>query len=110
GAAAYAINLRLLAPRGFLINYGQLSGDLPSIDLTQLMDAGSIFVTKYGPHAGLIGPQHLAGLITEALASSSNRHLAIDIAGRFPLDSVAEAYRLLESNHHGKVLILPHAA
>src|SRR5262249_30416289 len=51
GAGAYETNLCLLAPRGCLVNYGQLSGALPDVDLGRLMDAGSVFVTKYGPRA-----------------------------------------------------------
>jgi NADPH2:quinone reductase len=110
GAAAYDINLRLLAPRGYLVNYGQLSGELPAIDLRRLMEAGSIFVTKYGPHARLIGPHRVASVISEALALALTRPLASDVAGRFSLDDVQAAYRLLESGAQGKVLVLPQAS
>ena len=108
GAPTYQINLRLLAPRGYLVNYGQLGGELPSIDLLQLMDAGSIFVTKYGPRAGLVGPHRVAGLISEALALAATRPLATAIAGRFPLEDVVDAYRMLENQPQGKVLVMPH--
>jgi hypothetical protein len=30
-----------------------------------------------------------------------------EIAGRFPLDRAADAYRALESGAHGKVLVIP---
>src|SRR5262249_28494186 len=66
GAATYEMSLRLLAPRGCLVNYGQLSGALPTVDLGDLMNAGSIFVTKYGPRAGLVKPEHVAAFISEA--------------------------------------------
>ena len=46
GAATYETSLQLLAPRGCLINYGELSGPVPAINLHQLF-AGSVFVTKY---------------------------------------------------------------
>src|SRR5262245_51097162 len=59
GAATYETNLGLLAPRGCLVNYGQLSGALPTIDLGRLMDAGSVFVTKYGPRARVIAPDEI---------------------------------------------------
>jgi NADPH2:quinone reductase len=108
GAAIYETNLHLLAPRGYLVNYGQLSGGLPAIDLGRLMDAGSVFVTKYGPRAGLIGIDGLAACISEGLALAATRPLACDVAGRFPLDRVADAYRLLESGPDGKVLVRPH--
>lgn len=107
GAAAYETNLRLLAPRGFLVNYGQLSGALPNVDLGQLMEAGSIFVTKYGPRAGVVGPTQVAAFVSEGLALATTRPLASDVAARLPLSRVADAYRLLESFPQGKVLILP---
>ena len=109
GAATFDTSLRLLAPRGYLVNYGQLSGDLPPIDLGRLMDAGSIFVTKYGPRAGLVGADRVATFISEALALAATRPLASDIAARFPLDRVVDAYRLLDSGPNGKVLVMPRA-
>jgi NADPH:quinone reductase len=108
GAATYSANLRLLAPRGCLINYGQLSGALPSIDLLHLMDAGSVFVTKYGPRAGLVGHQQVGAFVSEALTLATKRRLAPVVAGRFSLDRVVDAYRELESESHGKVLVVPH--
>jgi len=109
GAATYQTDLRLLAPRGYLVNYGQLSGALPDIDLGQLMEAGSIFVTKYGPRAGLIRPEHVGAFISEALTLATTRPLVSDAAARFPLHRVADAYRGLDSGVPGKVLVLPHA-
>src|SRR5215472_13469923 len=46
GASTYETSLQLLAPRGCLINYGELSGPAPAIHLHQLF-SGSFFVTKY---------------------------------------------------------------
>ena len=108
GAATYETSLGLLAARGCLVNYGQLSGTLPAIDLERLMEAGSVFVTKYGPRARLVRPDEIGDLISEALALATNRPIASEVAGRFPLDRVADAYRALESNPGGKILVLPH--
>lgn len=110
GAATYRTNLQLLAPRGCLINYGQLSGALPAIELADLMDAGSLFVTKYGPRAGLVGRDEVGSFVSEALNLASPRRLMSGVAGRFTLDHVVDAYTLLETSPDGKVLILPHRA
>jgi len=110
GAAAYRDNLQLLAPRGCLINYGQLSGALPPIELADLMDAGSVFVTKYGPRAGIVGRADVGPLVSEVLTLASQRPLTSGVAARFTLDRVADAYAKLESNPDGKVLVLPHSA
>src|SRR5262249_27961334 len=109
GPASYETNLPPLVPRVYLVNYGQLSGALPDIDLGQLMEAGSVFVTKYGPRAGLVRPEHVAAFISEALALATKRPLVSDIAARLPLNRVAGAYRALDSGVPGKVLVLPHA-
>jgi len=110
GAATYRTNLQLLAPRGCLINYGQLSGALPAIELADVMNAGSVFVTKYGPGAGLVGRDEVGPLVSEALTLASKRQLTRGTAARFTLDRVTDAYRTLESNPGGKVVILPHRA
>src|SRR5262245_4307258 len=108
GAATYETSLRVLAPRGCLVNYGQLSGALPAVDLAQLMEAGSIFVTKYGARAGVVRREDVADFISEALALATTLPLVSDVAARLPLDRVADAYRALDSGAPGKVLILPH--
>jgi NADPH2:quinone reductase len=109
GAPTYETSLQLLAPRGCLINYGELSGPVPAIDLHQLFPA-SVFVTKYNGMRWVEGFHEFAGLISDALALAAQRPAVIsEIAGRFPLDHVADAYRALESGPHGKVLVLPNA-
>jgi NADPH2:quinone reductase len=110
GVATYRTNLQLLAPRGCLINYGQLAGALPPIELADLMDAGSVFVTKYGPRAGLVGRDNVGLFVSETLTLASKRHLTSSVAALFTLDRVVDAYTTLESNPDGKVLILPHSA
>jgi NADPH2:quinone reductase len=107
GAETYETNLRLLAPRGCLVNYGQLSGALPNVDLSRLMDAGSVFVTKYGPKAGVVGVGQVAAFISEGLTLATERPLAVDVAVREPLSRVADAYRALDAGASGKVLVLP---
>jgi NADPH2:quinone reductase len=107
GAATFETSLQLLAPRGCLINYGELSGPVPDVNLHQLFP-GSLFVTKYNGLRWVEGLDEFAVLIAEGLALAARRPAVItDVAGRFPLDCVADAYRLLESGAGGKVLVQP---
>jgi NADPH2:quinone reductase len=107
GAVTYETSLRLLAPRGCLISYGELSGPSPAIDLHQLF-GGSVFVTKYNGMRWVSGFGEFGAMIGEGLALAERRPGVIsEIAGRFPLERAADAYRLLESGVHGKVLVLP---
>lgn len=107
GAATYDTNIALLAPRGCLVNYGQLSGALPAIDLARLMTSGSLFVTKYGPRAGVLGLDDLAPVIASTLERARTRPLSAGIAARFPLEAVSEAYLAMDAGARGKVVVLP---
>jgi NADPH2:quinone reductase len=107
GAATFETSLQMLAPRGCLVNYGELSGPVPAINLHQLFP-NSVFVTKYNGMHWVDGLQEFAGLISAALGLAVKRRAVVsEVAGRFPLDRVVEAYRALESDAPGKVLVLP---
>jgi NADPH2:quinone reductase len=106
GAATFETSLQLLAPRGCLVNFGELSGPVPAVNLHQLFP-NSAFVTKYNGMHWVEGVQEFAGLISAALdLALKPRAVISEIAGRFPLDQVVEAYRALEAGAPGKVLVL----
>jgi NADPH2:quinone reductase len=107
GAATFQTSLRMLAPRGCLINYGELSGPVLAVDLHQLFP-GSVFVTKYNGMRWVEGPHEFANLISQALALATKRPAVIsEIVGRFSLHDVVDAYRALESDPRGKILVIP---
>jgi NADPH2:quinone reductase len=107
GAPTYETSLQLLAPRGCLINYGELSGPPPAVDLHQLF-RGSLFVTKYNGMRWVEGFHEFGVLIAAGLEMAVKRPAVIsDVAGRFDLDHTADAYRALESGAAGKVLVVP---
>ncbi len=107
GAPTYETSLQLLAPRGCLISYGELSGPVPAVNLHQLFPA-SVFVTRYNGMRWVSGFQEFPSLVADALSLAVKRPAVIsEIAGRFPLDRAADAYRALESGAPGKVLVIP---
>jgi NADPH2:quinone reductase len=107
GTATFQTSLQLLAPRGCLINYGELSGPMPAIDLHQLFP-GSVFVTKYNGSRWIKGLHEFADLISHGLSLAAKRPAVIsDVTGRFSLDNVIDAYRALQSGPQGKVLVIP---
>ena len=106
GVQTFETSLQLLAPRGCLINYGELSGPVPAVNLHQLFP-NSVFVTKYNGMHWVKGLEEFSALISTALALAVKRRAVItDIAGRFPLDRVVDAYRALETGVPGKVLVV----
>jgi NADPH2:quinone reductase len=53
------------------------------------------------------GVHEFPALIADALALAQRRPAVMsEIAGRFALDQVVDAYRKLESDSYGKVLVL----
>jgi NADPH2:quinone reductase len=107
GASTFETSMQLLAARGCLINYGELSGPVPSVDLHQLFK-GSLFITKYNGMRWVEGFHEFAGLISDAIAIAVKRPAVVsDVAGRFSLDQVVDAYRMLDAGASGKVLVLP---
>ena len=107
GAATFQASLQMLAPRGCLITYGELSGPAAAFDLNQLFPS-SVFVTKYNGTRWVEGIHEFADFISQALTLASKRPAVIsEIDGRFSLDDVVEAYRALESDPRGKVLVIP---
>lgn len=110
GAPTYETSLQLLAPRGCLINYGELSGPAPDIHLHDLF-AGSVFVTKYNGMRWVDGLDEFTSLIADGLSLAVKRPAVVsEIAGRFPLERAADAYQALESGVRGKVLVIPRPA
>ncbi len=109
GASTYDTSLKLLAPRGCLIVYGELTGPVPAVQPHQLFP-GSFFFTKYNGMHWMEGVHEFPALVASALALAQRRPAVIsEIAGRFALDEAVDAYRKLESDAHGKVLVLPGA-
>jgi NADPH2:quinone reductase len=106
GASTYETSLQLLAPRGCLIHYGELSGPVPAMNFHQLF-SGSFFVTKYNGRYWA-GVHEFPALVADGLKLAIKRPAIIsDIAGRFALNQVVDAYREMESASQGKVLVLP---
>jgi NADPH:quinone reductase len=107
GKDTFEISLGMLAPRGCLITYGELSGAAPAIALQDLF-RGSLFVTKFNGMRWLEGMHELPVLAAEGVALAVGKPgLISEVAGRFPLERAAEAYAMLETNPGGKVLVVP---
>jgi NADPH2:quinone reductase len=109
GATTYRAGLRMLARRGVLISHGQLSGELPAIDLMDLMEK-NVFVTKFGGEGALGdgGLAALTALVGDAVALAADTPAVIpSVGGRFALDQAADAYQALSESPSGKVLLIP---
>jgi NADPH2:quinone reductase len=96
GKSTFAESLNCLAPRGLLVSFGNASGKPDPLDILQLSQKGSLFVTR--PTLG-----HYVATREELLASANalfgaiRSGVKIEIGQRFPLAEAGAAHRALES-------------
>ena len=107
GKSTFDGSLDCLAPRGFLVLFGQSSGVVPPFDPARL-SRGSFFLTRpslghyTATRAELLGrARHLFDMVAAG-------HLRVRIDRTFPLAQAADAHRALTGRATtGKVLLIP---
>jgi NADPH2:quinone reductase len=109
GRATLRDSFRAARTRGLVINYGSVSGSLKDLDPVELGEAGSLFLTRprladHMRDAETV--QRRADAVFSALRSGV---LSVAIAGRYTLDTVAEALERIESRVQiGKAVVEIH--
>jgi NADPH2:quinone reductase len=108
GKDTFAASLDCLRPRGMLVLFGQSSGVVPPLDLSQLAAKGSLFVTRpsmahyVATRAELVAS---AARLCEVVSSGAVR---IEIGRTYPLRDAAQAHRDLEARRTtGSTVLLP---
>jgi NADPH2:quinone reductase len=100
--------LNCLAPRGYMVLYGQSSGPVPPFDLAQLGAKGSLFVTRPGLAHHTLSREELLQRSGDVLGWIRTGQLKLRIDQTFPLKDAAEAHRRLEGRlSTGKLLLVP---
>ncbi len=100
-------SLNCLAPRGYMVLYGQSSGPVPPFDVNQLSAKGSLFLTRPTLLHYTSTREELLMRAHDVLNSISAGTLRLRIGATFPLADAAEAHRQLEGRKTtGKVLLI----
>lgn len=100
-------SVNCLAPRGFLILFGQSSGPIPPVDPQLLNQKGSLFLQRPSLNHHIITRDDLLRRAGEVLGWVQKGELKIRIGATFPLAQAAEAHRQLEGRKTtGKVLLI----
>ncbi len=109
GKTTYEKSMNSLAPRGYLVLFGNSSGVVPPIDpLTTLMAKGSLFMTRPTMGHYIATREELLARATDLLDWVGSGRLKVRIGRTFPLAEAAEAHRYLASRQStGKVLLIP---
>lgn len=108
GQATFDTSLRLLAPRGFLVLYGQSSGKVGALDIDKLRLGGSLSLTRPTLKDFVATPVELRRRADELFAWVATGRLSIRIGGVYPLADAAAAHADLAGRRTtGKLLLMP---
>ncbi len=108
GRTTFEKSLNCLAPRGYLVLYGQSSGPVPPFDPQILNTKGGLFLTRPSLAQYTATREELLWRATDVLSWAASGELKVRIGARFPLPEAAEAHRQLAGRRTtGKVLLTP---
>jgi len=108
GKTTFERSMNCLAPRGYLVLFGQSSGPAPEIDPQILQWKGSLFLTRPTMGHYIATREELLARANDILGWAASGTLRVRIDRTFPLAQAADAHRALESRATaGKVLLLP---
>jgi NADPH:quinone reductase len=100
--------LNCLAPRGYMVLYGQSSGPIAPLDPQVLSAKGSLFLTRPSLNHHILTREELLKRAGDVLGWAQKGQLTLRIGATFPLADAAQAHRQLEGRTTtGKVLLIP---
>jgi NADPH2:quinone reductase len=107
GKTTFEQSLRCLAPRGYLVLYGQSSGLVPPI-FPSTLQTGSYFLTRPGLAHYTATRDDLLKRAGDVLGWAVSGQLKLRVDRTLPLSEAAEAHRALEGRQTaGKLLLVP---
>ena len=108
GATTFEKSLDCLAPRGFMVLYGQSSGPVSPFDLSRLSPKGSLFITRPSLAHHVLTREELLSRAGDVLGWVASGELDVRVDRTFPLAEAARAHRRLEERlSTGKLLLIP---
>jgi NADPH2:quinone reductase len=108
GRTTFAGGLDILAPRGYMVLFGQSSGPIEPFNPQVLSTKGSLYLTRPSIGAYTATRAELLERAGDVLGWVADGSLDVRIDREFPLAQAAEAQRELEGRRTtGKVLLIP---
>jgi NADPH:quinone reductase len=108
GKSTFEGSINSLAPRGYMVTFGNASGPVPPIDPLLLSQKGSLFVTRPTMANYIATRDELAKRAGDVLGWIAAGKLKVRIDRTFPLPQAAEAHRALAGRGTaGKLLLIP---
>ena len=107
GKDTFEGSLDCLAPRGYMVLYGQASGKVPPMDPLRLSQ-GSLFLTRPGIADYTATRAEMLWRAEEVLGAVASGTLEVHVHERYPLADAARAHEDLQSRKTaGKLLLIP---
>jgi len=108
GKTTFDKSMNCLAPRGYLVAFGQSSGVVPPVDIQVLNQKGSLFLTRPTSRDYMLTREEYAKRAGDVLGWITAGRLKVRVDRTFPLAQAAEAHKALASRGTaGKVLLIP---
>ena len=107
GKTTFDKSVACLAPRGYLVLYGQASGPVDPVPVA-LLNAKSLFLTRPGLGHYTLTRDELLERAGDVLGAVKSGKLNLHMHGTFPLQDAPEAHRQLQGRETtGKLLLIP---
>jgi NADPH2:quinone reductase len=108
GKDTWERSLACLQPFGLMVSFGNASGAVPPIRLTDLAAAGSLYVTRPTLGTHMADPQVKQQMADALFALIRSGQVRIHIHQRYPLADAAQAHRELQARKTiGSTVLLP---
>ncbi len=108
GKTTFQGSLDCLRPRGLMVSFGNASGAVPPVDLLQLSQKGSLFITRPTLVHYTATRQDLESAARELFEVMQSGKVTIEVSATYPLAEAARAHRDLEARKTtGSVVLLP---
>lgn len=108
GRSTFDASLASLAVRGTLALFGAASGPVPPVDPIQLMNAGSVVLTRPSLAHFIRTPDEFAWRAGETLDAIADGSITVTVGGHYPLAEAHRAHEDLQSRRTtGSIVLLP---
>lgn len=108
GQQTFLASLDCLRPRGFMVSFGNATGEVTGVDLSLLARKGSLYVTRPTLATHIALRSDLVAASNELFDVVASGAVRIRIGQRFALADVADAHRALEGRQTtGSTILVP---
>ena len=108
GKDTFMASIDCLRPLGFMVSFGSSSGVVPPVELSLLMQKGSLYLTRPSLNTYAAKRADLEAMSKELFDIVLAGKVKIEIGQRYPLKDAAEAHRNLEARKTtGSTILIP---